>query len=1093
MMEAEVAVDSTALNRGSRARAEFVSSLGRRLTALRHTLHQLEDEPSSWERRNMLLRRVHALGSAARVLGFEGVGQALGDAELALSRGEAGDAVTSTELAEVSRALDVLPSIAWGAKPPQSTLELPDDVGVLSSGWPLSIVVFGPAALQSSLSAGDDQMIEVELATDAEGFRELAERVGPDVAVVDGDVRGARELIENLAHDPDLPPFPVIVVGSFENPEAASSFVSLGAARVLPKPVGPDVLWNAVREVCQHETGLRGPREPIGDVTVDDLAQRIAAEVRRGLVEGVDPASASVSVPLGDGTDVLAAVWGAVARVRELLTMRSRGSVRFTAGGPEGAVPLAPWTSADRRAGERGVLARRTDGVRLEGRRAVVVDDDPAVVWFLSGLLRTSGVEVAEAHDGLRARELVFENMPDLVVSDVLMPGLDGFSLCRAIKRDVAVRDVPVILLSWKEDLLQRLRELGAEADGYLRKEAAASTVLLRFREVLRPRARVESRLASGGEVRGRLDGMTTRLLLELARRNQPNSRIMVRDSVYLYELEMREGRPSCITRTATDGSFDRGARALDALIGVTAGRFVVTPSTSPTRDDLSGTLDELIAPRVKRARALQQIFDARELDHIDSLLLDGETVGAYLDATPEPARRLFAQLLGGSSPRALLEQAPEQRYFLEQVLADVARRGAVIDVTRDGELVDFDRSLSPPAALVAPLDASPAPLFTLDLSPAPPEVADAVHRWEAAPDEMREASFPLPLSRAVTPIPAAPQPDSRPTFADEPHTAPGIGPMPVVMTPAGSAASEPEPSAVSATSAVESRSASTPGDEGAQAMHAPEPAVETARSEDPTASPAEARATEGSASDQDDDDSSEAPLLSPRPADATPATLRAEPASDAPDEDEASLEAEPVPLSRPSKRVPAVTLPSARPIEFPPRASKRSLDEVSAKSVSSRAPAPAKALTEDKPMAPAKIVLIVLGAAIAAFGAVTVVRSQLKPAPVGETAAVATETALPAVSKPAAPPAVKLAVEDLGIGPGTAVTSDKGLIEVDIGEKHPIYIDGTFVGRGPLRKAPVMPGAHEVVIKAPTGELSVQVDVKVGRRSRVTLPPPAP
>jgi DNA-binding response OmpR family regulator len=78
------------------------------------------------------------------------------------------------------------------------------------------------------------------------------------------------------------------------------------------------------------------------------------------------------------------------------------------------------------------------------------------------------------------------------------MPKLDGFSLCHEIKRDVAVRDVPVILLSWKEDLLQRLRELGADADGYLRKEAAASAVVERVREVLHSRARVEERIRAG-------------------------------------------------------------------------------------------------------------------------------------------------------------------------------------------------------------------------------------------------------------------------------------------------------------------------------------------------------------------------------------------------------------------------------------------------------------------------------------------------------------------------------------------------------------------------------------------------------------------
>ena len=123
----------------------------------------------------------------------------------------------------------------------------------------------------------------------------------------------------------------------------------------------------------------------------------------------------------------------------------------------------------------------------------VVADDDPAVVWFLSGILKTVGAEVFEAHDGERAFELTVSIWPDLVVSDILMPKLDGFSLCHEIKRDVAVRDVPVVLLSWKEDLLQRVRELGGNADGYLRKEAAASTVVERLREVLRPRARYVS------------------------------------------------------------------------------------------------------------------------------------------------------------------------------------------------------------------------------------------------------------------------------------------------------------------------------------------------------------------------------------------------------------------------------------------------------------------------------------------------------------------------------------------------------------------------------------------------------------------------
>jgi len=1055
MIEAEEAAPPSGETRVNRARAEFVATLGRRLTALRNTLHQLEEDPASRERRDMLQRRIHALGSAARVLGFEGVADALADAERAMARSASGGPVASTDLAEVSRALDLLPSIAWGAKPPRSGVELSEDEDPSATGWPLCILVFGPPALETSLSGADEEMVEVELAADAEAFRELAERVGPDVAVVDGDLRGAKELIENLAHDPNLPSFPVIVVGSFDHPEAASSFVSLGAARVLPKPVGPDALWRAVLEASQQETALRGPREPIGDVTVDELAQRIAAEVRRGLVDGVDPSSAAVSVPLGEGTDVLAAVWGAVARVRELLTMRSRGGVRFTAGGPEGAVPLAPWTSVERRAGERGTAQRRSDGVRLEGRRAVVVDDDPAVVWFLSGLLKTSGVEVAEAHDGLRARDLVLESMPDLVVSDVLMPGMDGFSLCRDIKRDVAVRDVPVILLSWKEDLLQRVRELGASADGYLRKEAAASTVLSRIREVLRPRARVESRLASGGEVRGRLDGLTTRTLLELARRHQPSSRIVVRDSVYLYELELRDERLRSVTRTAADGSFERGARVLDALVGVSAGRFVVTPSTVHARRDFDATLDELLKPRIRRARQLARLFEGSDLDQLDSVIVDVETVGAYLDATPEPARSLFAKLLGGAGPREILAAAPEQRFFLEQVLGDVARRGAVLDVMRDGKPVDLEPSAPMPEASSESAEPTPGPLFTLDLSPAPPDVGEAVARWEQPDVQLREASAPLPLSRSVTPVPVMSPALVEQGFSEEPRTAPGMGPV-LMPLPTPSPA---EPAAMEESKAEPAPPAEPQTEEaGEPSMQAAEPVRETVRSEE-----------------DEDDRESPLPLVSH-----SPATLRAE--------------TEPAVESKPERERPIeATLPSAKPIEFPRRKAQAQAAPGSARPKPVVAPAPLPK-SDEKAMGTGTILLITAAAAVAAYFAITWVRTSLLATP-PETASSAAPgaSAAPAVAKPAAPAAVKLAVQELGLDVGTAVPADKGVIEVSISDNHPVYVDGSFVGRGPRRKVPVAAGPHEVMIKAPSGDLSVQVEVKVGARFLVTLPAPAP
>ena len=106
------------------------------------------------------------------------------------------------------------------------------------------------------------------------------------------------------------------------------------------------------------------------------------------------------------------------------------------------------------------------------------------------------------------------------------MPGLDGFALCRELKRDPLLADVPVILISWKEDLLVRMRELASGASGYLRKEASAAQILASVREALRSRGQLEARLAEPGEVRGSLDGTGVVALLRSVRRARPDARI---------------------------------------------------------------------------------------------------------------------------------------------------------------------------------------------------------------------------------------------------------------------------------------------------------------------------------------------------------------------------------------------------------------------------------------------------------------------------------------------------------------------------------------------------------------------------------------
>ncbi|MEP7048741.1 MAG: response regulator, partial [Pseudomonadota bacterium] len=660
------------------ARGDFVGSLGRRVEALRVSLRAIEEDPHDVALRNGLLRRVHALSSTSRVLGFASVAEALTEVERRLRKSEFG---------EVARSLDLLPSLVLGM--PVSARPVAEaGLERVPCTWPLSVLIFGAHSLVEAIQAIQGTHVECERTEDLAHAREQARLFGPDLAIIDADRPGARELVETFAKDPLVEPVPLVVVGDFASPEAASVFVALGAARVLAKPVSPDALRRTVVELRALAAEPRQARELLGDLSVEALADRISAEVRRGLLEAVEPSARGLSVGFGDGADVMAAVWGAVARVRELVTLRSSGAVRFDSSGPEGAVPIAAWSNEERRAGEResgSTAGRVSDDVTLQGRRMVVADDDPAVVWFMSGLLKALGVEVLEAHDGARALALTYDSWPDLVVSDVLMPKLDGFSLCHEIKRDVAVRDVPVILLSWKEDLLQRVRELGGSADGYLRKEAAAATVAERLREVLRPRARVERRIAGGGDVRGRLDGLTPRLILELASAGQRDVRVGFRDAVYLYEVQIRRGRLCSASRSGADGSFERGDFVLAALLGVSAGRFLIEPDASPCRAEFDGTAAEILKIPVERARAALNSISAGALVGVTRVQIASHVIEGYLACTPEPARELLKKVMNGASPRDLITSGSVAPRLLEAVLSDVARRGGVTDIVRVG------------------------------------------------------------------------------------------------------------------------------------------------------------------------------------------------------------------------------------------------------------------------------------------------------------------------------------------------------------------------------------------------------------------------
>jgi signal transduction histidine kinase/DNA-binding response OmpR family regulator len=114
------------------------------------------------------------------------------------------------------------------------------------------------------------------------------------------------------------------------------------------------------------------------------------------------------------------------------------------------------------------------------GKRVLLADDNADMRSYVARLLEAQGYAVSQAADGARALELARAARPDLVLTDVMMPKLDGFGLLRAIRREPALADAPVVMLSARAGEEAKVEGLDAGADDYLVKPFAARELLAR-------------------------------------------------------------------------------------------------------------------------------------------------------------------------------------------------------------------------------------------------------------------------------------------------------------------------------------------------------------------------------------------------------------------------------------------------------------------------------------------------------------------------------------------------------------------------------------------------------------------------------------
>ena len=208
------------------ARADFVASLGRKVSDARELLAALEDDPSSKPARDELRRRLHALGSGARLLRFEAMARSLQEALAVLDRGRAGRrAPRGKTSAFVAQVLDDLPALAWGEPPPARRPPAQRDRrggARRRACLPIAVLVVGGEALADALT---EEAVVRSRAFECERTGGRADRrsssrapTRPTSSSSTPTEPSAAELVEALLDDPLTEPVPIVVVGTFRTP-----------------------------------------------------------------------------------------------------------------------------------------------------------------------------------------------------------------------------------------------------------------------------------------------------------------------------------------------------------------------------------------------------------------------------------------------------------------------------------------------------------------------------------------------------------------------------------------------------------------------------------------------------------------------------------------------------------------------------------------------------------------------------------------------------------------------------------------------------------------------------------------------------------
>jgi response regulator RpfG family c-di-GMP phosphodiesterase len=319
-------------------------------------------------------------------------------------------------------------------------------------------------------------------------------------------------------------------------------------------------------------------------------------------------------------------------------------------------------------------------GTAKKATSVVVVEDDPASADVLQRRLQANGMKVAVGRDGGQGLALVRELVPDLVLLDVMLPDTDGYDVCLRIKSDGAIAHIPVIFLSARGEVVDKVRGLSCGAADYVTKPWNAAELLARIDAVL-----LQTRNARPP----RLEPLAAR-----PERARPMAAVSLKDGA-------RRATAEKLLASRFDIAKD-GADAVDLVL--------VDEGTAPDAGLVDGGTAVLVVARGSETPAAEFArLDGELSRHADLLVREMRLVrdmGAAADALITLATSLEAHdrfMMGHSERVAARSVSVAQVLGLDQVAIGTIRLGALLRdvgnaklpppiVVKAGELTPHER-----------------------------------------------------------------------------------------------------------------------------------------------------------------------------------------------------------------------------------------------------------------------------------------------------------------------------------------------------------------------------------------------------------------